>query len=319
MKRLLLLFLVLNSLFSYGQSWDWAKEAAPIGLSGGDLYLDHPITIDKWGNAYITGLFNDTLSFGTFIVGTNKYTSVFLVKYDTSGNVIWAEQGTPPSRYSVGIGNSIAVDAFGNTYITGDFADTISFGIDTLKCNSGFLGDDVFIAKFDPNGNVLWAKQANIASSKSSGEGYSIATDLLGNAYITGIFADTVSFGFDTLRCILGDSIFPGIDVFVAKFDSNGNVLWAKQGNPANKNCSGYGGSIAVDAFNNVYITGSYSDTLSFGAFTLTSPGIYNNVFLTKYDANGNVLWAKQANNSNDALGTSVAIEASGDIYYRRV
>ena len=92
-------------------------------------------------------------------------------------------------------GISIATDAAGNTYITGDFySPAITFGGTTLTNNGGY---DIFIAEYDTNGNVVWAKSAG---GTADDEGFSIAADAAGNTYITGGFkSPAITFGGTTL------------------------------------------------------------------------------------------------------------------------
>jgi hypothetical protein len=102
----------------------------------------------------------------------------------------------------------------------------------------------------------VWAKSAGNA------KGHSIAVDAKGNVYVTGYFeSDSLTLGSITLRRAGGK------DIFVVKYDPNGQVLWAKSAGGMNDD---YGASIAVDASGNVYVTGYFeSDTLTFGTITL--------------------------------------------------
>src|SRR6185312_2520195 len=155
------------------------------------------------------------------------------------------------------------------------------------------------------NGNPLWAKSA-------PGNGYDIAnsvcTDSKNNAYITGVFG--------TINLKFGSYIINGTgeNTFLAKFDPNGNVLWAKaEGgtNVSGANC------VLADNADNVYITGySISDPMIFNGYTLTNPnGSTNDMayFLVKFDANGNTKWARSATNS--VTGYSLATDKCADIF----
>jgi len=200
------------------------------------------------------------------------------------------------------VGYSIAIDAAGNTYITGSFGDsTITFGTTTLT-NSG--ADDIFIAKYDANGNIVWAKSLGGTDYDYGG---GIALDTAGNTYITGSFnSPSMPFGTTTLTNNGSD------DIFIAKYDTNGNALWATT---AGGVASDRGNSIKTDAAGNTYITGQfYSPTITFGTTTLTNNGNYD-VFIAKYDANGNVVWAKSVGGTSDDFGRSISVDASGNSY----
>lgn len=224
------------------------------------------------------------------------------VSYPQTPNWLWAKSaGGTNADY----GYSVTVDVSGNAYVTGNFVSpSITFGSFTLTNNESY-GSDVFLAKYDGNGNVLWAKSAG---GTYVNQGYSVSVDASGNAYVTGYFTSpTITFGPYTLTNAGGGNFF------LAKYDGNGNVLWAKS---AGGIYADVGNSVAVDASGNAYVTGFFqSSTIIFGSDTLKNAG-YDNIFLTKFDPNGNVLWAKSAGGGPDeAQGISVAVDASGNAY----
>ncbi|MCK9610270.1 MAG: SBBP repeat-containing protein [Candidatus Cloacimonas sp.] len=213
---------------------------------------------------------------------------------------LWAKQA---GGISGDKGYSIAVDAYGNSYITGYFRESATFGTTTLTSSSDY-GSDIFVAKMDINGNWLWAKQAG---GKDYDDGYSIAVDANGNIYITGYFRESATFGTTTLT---SSGYYE--DIFVAKLDINGNWLWAKQAGGTSHD-DGY--SIAVDAYGNSYVTGYFkSSSCSFGTITLNSSG-YEDIFVAKMDSNGNWMWAKQAGGTDYDFGYGIAVDSNGNSY----
>jgi hypothetical protein len=120
---------------------------------------------------------------------------------------------------------------------------------------------------------------------------------------------------FDPSPSIANLTAVGGMDMVLAKYDSNGNYLWAKSVGSSNDDL---GGSIAIDASNNVYVTGYYHDTVDFnpGAATntLTSQG-GSDMYIAKYDINGNYLWAKSVGGSGDDEGYSIIIDALDNVY----
>ena len=163
-------------------------------------------------------------------------------------------------------GQSIATDSSGNSYVTGYFAGTATFG-DTELTSSG--STDIFVAKLDSGGNWLWAKKAGGTSSDT---GRSIATDSSGNSYVIGYFAGTATFG-DTELTSSGNN-----DIFVAKLDSGGNWLWVMKAGGTDLDV---GKSIAIDSSGNSYVTGYFRGTATFGDTELTSSGLYD-IFVAK-------------------------------------
>ena len=279
-------------------NWQWAKQA------GGSSYdYGYGISVDANGNSYVTGNFELTAIFGAFTLTSSGSNDIFVAKLDTDGNWQWAKQ----AGGSVGdTGSGISVDANGNSYGTGRFAGTATFGADTLTSIVG--GHDIFVAKFDADGNWQWAKQA-VGAGADYDYGNGISLDADGNSYVTGYFEGTATFGTTTITSS-GDD-----DVFVAKIDADGNWQWAKQaGGSKDDRCYG----ISVDADGNSYVTGGFKATAYFGAFTLTSSGTYNvDIFVAKLDTDGNWQWAKQAVGAEfvTSRGQGISVSANGNSY----
>jgi len=284
----------------------WAQSADGSGEGTG-------IATDIANNIYITGYFSSsTITFGNITL-TNEYTvnsDIFLVKYDSNGNVLWAKSAGGISSDN---SNSITIDTSGNVYITGFFdSQNITFGTITLtKTNYGSNGD-VFITKYDPVGNVLWAKSAGGGIGSSShfdDEGKSITTDALGNVYITGDFYYLITFGNITLTT--NYSLYA--DIFIAKYDPDGNILWAKSVDGGDDE----GNSITTDVEGNVYLSGNFSSPiLTLGNFALFNAYAgYGNIFIAKYDPDGNVLWAKSVDGSDYNEGNSITTDVEGNVY----
>src|SRR5665213_2796949 len=139
----------------------------------------------------------------------------------------------------------VTTDASGNIYMAGMFRDSsIIFGSDTLK-NTSFDTNDVFLVKYDSNGNVLWARSAG---STYYDYATSIATDASGNVYLTGYFGGTAMvFGADTL---INTHLYY-YDIFLAKYDSSGNIIWVRGNGGQNDNVSN---SVMTDNVGNVYV-----------------------------------------------------------------
>ena len=212
---------------------------------------------------------------------------------------LWAKKA---GGISGDYGNGIAVDASGNSYVTGYFQGSATFGSTNLTSNQG--STDIFVAKLDSNGNWKWAKNAG-GSGQDSGN--IIAVDASGNSYVTGYFQGSATFGSTNLTSNQGST-----DIFVAKLDSNGNWLWAKN---AGGTGTDYGYGIWVDASGNIYVTGYFRDTATFGTLpTLTSSGD-TDIFVAKLDSSGNWLWAKKAGGSQADYGYSIAVDANGNSY----
>ena len=285
----------------------WAKVMPGTLMGGG---CSNAIITDGSGSVYITGDFGATVDFdpgpGIFNLTSAGQRDIFISKLDSSGNFLWAKTmgGTNPDY-----GYSIAVDTSGNVYTTGDFIGTIDFDPGPSVFNLTSVGVDVFILKLDAFGNFLWAK--NIGGSSSEG-GRSIAVDASGNIYTTGYFQGSVD--FDPGPGLFNLTPVGPSDVFISKLDSSGTFLWAKAmgGNAV------FGSSIVVDNNGNIYTTGQFQGTVDFdpgpGIFNLTSAGNYD-IFISKLEASGNFLWAKNMGGSALDLGYSIAVDSNKNVY----
>lgn len=148
-----------------------------------------------------------------------------------------------------------------------------------------------------------------------------VAVDASGNVYTTGCFQGTADFDpGDTTFNLTGAAVTeydPYIcDVFVSKLDSDGNFLWAKAVRGTNDK-KAWG--IAIDTSSNIYISGSFKDTVDFdpgpAIFNLTSKG-ENDIFAMKLDSNGNFIWAKTIGMAGDDRGIFIAVDASANVYF---
>jgi hypothetical protein len=199
--------------------------------------------------------------------------------------------------------SSVTTDSNSDVIITGYFRGTADFdpgiGVFNLTSNSG--SDDIFITKLDSDGNLIWAKAIGSAADD---RGNSVTTDNLGNIYVTGTFRNTAD--FDPGIGVFNLSSNGSEDAFVLKLDSDGNFLWANQiGNES----SDFGIAIAVDSNNQVWITGSFFNSLTLDAFTLTSSGL-EDIFVCKYNSDGGLMWADRFGGTQRDVPGSIAVDS---------
>ncbi len=302
MRKLVLTILLFinsfSSIFAQVPDWIWARSGG-----GSANEAAYSVTTDILGNVYIAGTFSsNTIAFGSFTLSTtfSLKPALFFVKYDSNGNVIWAK--TAVGRVST-YGMGLATDPAGNIYVTGGF-ESSSIIFDSITLNQDSVGADIFIAKYDNSGNVVWAKRAGGSTFDNA---YSIDSDAYGNLYVGGTFSGTCVFGSDTL---ISNSNYS--DLLLLKFDNNGNEIWARRAGGI------YGDeikSVVIDTFGNIFIAGSFqSSTLLFGNDTLLNSGQWD-PFIAKYDNFGNELWAKSSGSTIDDKGTSLTSDASGNVY----
>jgi hypothetical protein len=209
----------------------------------------------------------------------------------------WAARGGGPGGDS---GSGIAVDGEGNTYVTGHFQHEANFG-DKSITSAG--AQDVFLAKYDGTGVLLWV----VSAGGDLGDmALSVALDRDGYSYITGFFQGTARFGDVVLT-----SEGPG-GMFIARYDPLGEFLWVRSG-------LGFviGRDVSVDSAGHVYVAGNFGGSASFGSITLDSGGSPNSSFVLKMNSSGDVLWARRGGGgaSDNAFATGIVTNQHGHVY----
>jgi Bacterial Ig domain/Beta-propeller repeat len=261
--------------FDVNGAQQWVKQ---LGTDGNDSASG--VVVDVTGNVYITGEAGGSFP-GTSNAGKRD---IFLMKFDANGTQQWVKQfGTNDDDLASGV----ALDATGNVYVVGT--------TDGSFPGNGNVGESgCFLLKFNANGTQRWVKQFGTESfDNASG----VAVDVTGNVYITG----------QTGGSFPGNINVGGWDVFLMKFDVNGTQQWLKQlGTTESEFASG----VAVDASNNVYITGQTG-----GSFPGNSNVGYFDGLLMKFDANGSQRWVKQFGSDNDDYVHGVAVDVTGNAY----
>ena len=173
-----------------------------------------------------------------------------MAKYDASGALVWAKR-VEVTVFCCPVGVGIAVDSAGNSYVTGRFDSSATFGpgeTNETTLTADFV--DFFVAKYGASGDLVWARRA---SGTGHDQGFGIAVDRAGHSYVTGIFQGSVTFGpGETNETTLTSAGFEQLDIFVAKYDAFGALVWAKR---AGGTSYDQGNGIALDGAGNSYVT----------------------------------------------------------------
>ncbi len=279
----------------------WVNQ---IGGAASDNGYD--IAFDNIGNVYLTGSIG---GFGFAFIGdtsvyANGNTDIFLAKFNNSGDLLWVETagGNYFSENSSNwdCGRSVSTDSENNVYITGSFIDTAYVENDTLFSYGGI---DVFVAKYDENGELIWADNYGSAQTDN---GSVIIIDNSDNLYIEGWFEDTISIA-DTVL-ILQD----GMDNFLAKLNSDGEMIWIKT--MGGSSAYIYYTSLALDNENNLYVSDYFSGTININDTAITANQNID-FYLSKYDPNGTFQWIKQYFDVVNVLCYSLSIDANKNLY----
>ncbi|HKW13409.1 MAG TPA: T9SS type A sorting domain-containing protein [Candidatus Krumholzibacteria bacterium] len=192
----------------------------------------------------------------------------------------------------------VAVDPAGNVIVVGSFSATVNMGGSDLVSAGG---GDIFVAKYSATGQHLWSKRFGAASSDGAD---AVAVDSNGNILVSGFFQLTVDFGAGGLTSA------GSIDCFFAKFFPDGTLSVAKSFGSTSPD-EGYG--VAVDASNNLYLTGYFQGTVSFGGAALVGAGNID-VFVAKFTAGMTHIWSKGFGSTAADAANAIALDASANV-----
>lgn len=296
---------VFVAKYNSGGTFQWAVNAG----AASKYAIGRGIAIDASGNAVIAGEFQGVTNFGGTTLTAIGNKDIFVASYNNAGTLLWVKQGGTVGRSD--FASSIAADALGNIFVTGEFYGTANLA----GTNVTAIGDpDMFIANFNNAGTLQWVKHAGHPSTQNPGfitsyptKGIAIASDGNGNLFVAGKFVGTTDFG--------GTSLTPGTntdDVFIAKYTSLGSLSWVKQMGMLSTHNFVYG--ISADASGNCYVTGSFGESADFSGTTFTAIGT-RDAYISKYNNIGTLQWVKQAGSTNKFTnGQGISADASGNI-----
>ena len=306
---LAMLFLLV-SFSGIGQTWDWL-------ISAGGQKSDKATTIvvDENGNSYITGYYNEEANFGPFNTGFSFTQSkeVFVAKIDPQGNYLWVKNGL---NYYDDRGLGLCLDPMGNVYVTGTCWGGLTFGSLSVY-NSTSYTDQIFVIKLDNNGNEIWMKNAGVdqgGSPYNDDHGQDLISDSEGNIYVTGFIsnndnAQVHNANFDAFAIPMqpNDSL-----AFLGKLSNAGNWLWVTtfEGIWQHRD-----NALGIDDEDNVYVAGGFTGTRTFGTETITSNNGSEDIYVVKYDKNGNFIYVVSAGDTLDDRADAIVYGNDGHMY----
>jgi Secretion system C-terminal sorting domain/Beta-propeller repeat len=308
----LMITILTNVLYAQSPDWKWAK-----GIGGVSDDIGLCVATDDSGYIYYAGNFSGDVDFNpgvdSFIVTTSGGISTFIEKLSPSGEFIWVKtiNGTPGNLIE---NPSLAVTSDGNLFFTGSLLGTADFdpGPASHFLTANIFG--VYFVNLDSYGNFKWASLIDGLSNARP----SLTVDLQFNIYSTGSFQGTVDFDPGAnVHIMTSDSNYYA-NIYTIKMDSSGNFIWAFDLN--GRGFGDWGSSITTDNFSNIYITGSFVDTVDFdpGAGTynlIADTSIGNKAFVAKYDSSGNLIWAKSINGNSIISSYDIIVDEMKNVY----
>ncbi len=302
-----------------------------VGISPFDLgeYVTG-LKVDSAGNAYLTGTFKGSVDFdpgaGQLILnstGGRNYVDTFLLKLNAVGGLVYGKQ---IGGDFTDVSNALALDSANNVYITGDFTRAADFDPSSksfvLSTNDNSR-EQIYVAKYDASGNFVWAKTTTTdeidRTHRSAGN--AIAIDSAGDVVVTGSFSGTSNFSPGTTTAIIEPA--GETDAFVEKLSAgNGTLRWVKTF--GGDDYAG-GRAIATGADGSIYTGAYFERTIDVdpGAATVLVTATperagkkptKSDLLFSKFDSDGNLLWARPIGNENwETLG-NMAVDATGGL-----
>ncbi len=297
MRSPLLLVALVVSFQMRAQEWNWAVDAG----GNGNTDFCWGIATDSHGNAYWAGSISGSADFGCTTVSPPQIAGV-LAKYDSTGACQWATGITVNFNEAWAYG--IAIDAQDRIYVTGSYDGNATFN-NGVTLNS--LGsDDIFLARYDTDGNCLWARRAG--ASGANDEARAVAVNDSGDVFITG-FSGGTTITFDTIS-IPNPSNYR--QIVIACYDSTGGVQWAKA---STGNTQGRSSRAITIANDRLYITGQVGTAGTiFDGVPIISDPIGTAIYVLACDLDGHALWAN-AYGSGDHEGMGIAADTLGNVF----
>lgn len=288
-----------NSDVFFGQ-YSANGEAVWLKRLGGDGFdRVTAMNLAPSNHLYLAGTVIDTVRFGTDTIVTKGHSDsdIYLTKVDAiDGSFVWTREIETALEGSVA---DIGTDALGNVFVWGSFQDTLALGTDSLLT---FGQSDLFLLKYDSNGNLLWKN--HFGGSKND-LAVALRVSDSGDLYLSGTFNGKILLGSTFLEA------YDNLDSFVARYDSEGNLVWAKQLG------SDQLGALVTDlAFDNnhIFITGTYVNNTLINGQTIMTDGLQS-LFVARFLLDGTPDFVRGFNNDLVATPTQMVCDNNGRLY----
>jgi hypothetical protein len=256
--------------------------------------------IDGVGGIVLAGYFGSSVTLGSTLYAQGAF-DYFLVKIDATGEPLWAKRFGSADNDSATFPIQVAVTKDGQIALAGAVDGQIDFGGGPLLAGPKQHDYDVFVARFDDQGNHLWSSR--FGSSPRPQIATQVAIDQAGDVVLAGWFQGSLDFG--------GGPLSSGLDTtqnaFVAKLaGGSGAYVWSKA---LDSMQSTDVGSMAVGPSGDIAVAGNLDGSLDLGGPVLSGYGLY----LARLDGGGSSQWGKPCPATGSSFATAAAFDRNGD------
>jgi hypothetical protein len=265
------------------------------------------VAIDASGNVFLSGIFGGTIDLGGGPFKAEGQYDGFIAKFNPSGKLLWSQHLKPTQiTWDAGIEKptgplyvdhlAFSVDLSGNVFIAGISAGSIDFGGQKVDLNA----NSAFMARYDSQGKLLWARRIGGQSAFDSFKIASIAAAPTGNLVLCGTFSGNLDLGGGPLQ---GQVYWATLDPSGAHLFSKGFKIDQAAFAPAE------GNFLAVDPSGNSFITGMFYGNADFGGGNRTGA-----FYVVKLSTTGSHIWSKGFGTKDSLTFASIAIDSAGSV-----
>jgi len=297
MKKIYLLITLCVVTIQCWSQVSWAKKG---GLWAYDY--GYGVVTDANNNIYVAGKFEENAVFGPYTASCQGNHDAYIIKYGADGTEKWFRTaGGANGDYAWGI----STDRTNFLYVAGEIEGTTPIVFSGSSVTLQGAGDnDIFVSKWDLDGNVVWAKREGTSKSEKA---LAVTNDNSGNVYVCGYFTDNGNFNGAALPG------YGGRDIFIAKYDAQGTFQWVQKAGGSGRDEAK---SVKTDNNGNLYVCGMFSGSASFGGNTVSSADNYQDSYIAKLSAgDGSFQWVKKGEAVLDDVAWSLILDNAGSIY----
>jgi hypothetical protein len=275
-----------------------------IHIGGPGANTASGVATDTNGHVWVAGTVIGDADFGTNVT-TSAGQDAFIARFDATNAPVWVRRIGGTNEFDdFALGGGVAVDASGNAHVTGTFFGMVDFGGTNLTSSAD---GDVFVAKYNSTGALVWVRQASAAT------GVALAVNASGDVFVTGDALEMADFG--------GGVTITNQGIFLARYSAAGALTWARgvveAGGGFGAQNSAHVNGLALDSAGNPHLCGFFTIEADFGptgSFT-TATGSSDS-FTAKFDSGGSLTWVKTAGgpDANSEAG-ALAVDAAGNVF----